>query len=621
MNTGIQQRAAAIARHSSLHKAVLQGTIAQYQDITVSEALVLGLLQQGVTRYFGIFGHGSTAIAEVLRIYEYHGLVHTYNLRHETAASHAATMLNMLTGEVAAVVTSIGPGALHAFAGSLASASNGAGVYHIYGDETTHDEGFNMQQIPKDEQALFLKLCSVMGNAYALYEPWSVISALKRGAVCTKGLPFAQPFFLLAPMNVQPAVLTHFNLLQLPHAHRHVPVVCYDDAVFEKATALAKNAKRVTIKIGNGARGCGSYIETLANLLDAAIVSGPSSAGIVPYTNPRYMGVGGSKGSLSGNFAMEADCIIVIGARGVCQWDCSGTAWKNARSIVNFNVNPFHAAHYNRCVSVVGDAQGNLQRWIEHLRANGFSMGDSHSEWFLALQEKKAQWQALKQQRFDCPVLFDEMWKRDVLTQPAAIKTACDFADEHNYIKVFDAGDVQANGFQIIEDKHEKQTITETGASYMGFASSSVLVSGIVDKKMMAFCGDGSFIMNPQILIDGVEHGANATIIIFDNRRMAAITGLQYAQYGSEYKTSDSVAVDYVAMAHSVHGVQGIYGGYTPSELMQALQKADQYRGLSLIHVPVYYGQNELGGMGVFGSWNVGSWCSQVQEEYHRQGW
>jgi 3D-(3,5/4)-trihydroxycyclohexane-1,2-dione acylhydrolase (decyclizing) len=213
------------------------------------------------------------------------------------------------------------------------------------------------------------------------------------------------------------------------------------------------------------------------------------------------------------------------------------------------------------------------------------------------------------------------MWKRDVLTQPAAIKTACDFADEHNYIKVFDAGDVQANGFQIIEDKHEMQTITETGASYMGFASSSVLVSGIVDKKMMAFCGDGSFTMNPQILIDGVEHGANATIIIFDNRRMAAITGLQYAQYGSEYKTSDSVAVDYVAMAHSVHGVQGISGGYTPSELMQALQKADQYRGLSLIHVPVYYGQNELGGMGVFGSWNVGNWCTRVQEEYHRQGW
>ena len=72
MNTGIQQRAAAIAHHSSLHKAVSPGTIAQYQDITVSEALVLGLLQQGVTRYFGIFGHGSTAIAEVLRIYEYH---------------------------------------------------------------------------------------------------------------------------------------------------------------------------------------------------------------------------------------------------------------------------------------------------------------------------------------------------------------------------------------------------------------------------------------------------------------------------------------------------------------------------------------------------------------------
>lgn len=620
MNT-IDTRARSISQCGSIAKAIAAGAIAQYEDITVSEAIVLGLLNQNVTHYFGIFGHGSTDIAEVLRIYEEHGLVKTYNVRHETAAAHAATAFGMLTGKVAAVITSIGPGALHAFAGSLASASNGVGVYHIYGDETTHDEGFNMQQIPKDEQGLFLKLCSVMGNAYALYEPWSVTAALKRGAVAT-GMPFAQPFFLLAPMNVQPVVLRNFNLLQLPSAYCHTPVVCSDETVFTNAVNAVKNARRITIKIGNGARGCGKEILQLAEMLDAAIVSGPSSTGIVPYKHPRYMSVGGSKGSLCGNFAMnEADVVIVIGARGVCQWDCSGTAWKNARAIINFNTNPNHAFHYNNCIAIVGDAKPNLIQFIAHLKNSKITRGDSSSEWLVALKEKKAQWQSFKKLRYDNPTLYDEVFKHEVLTQPAAIKAVCDFADTHNYIKVFDAGDVQANGFQIVEDEKEGQTITETGASYMGFASSSVLVSGIIGKKMIAFCGDGSFMMNPQVLIDGVEHNAQGIIVIFDNRRMSAITGLQYAQYGNEYKTSDSVEVDYVAMAQAVKGVRAFFGGYTINELQQALNKALSHKGLSVIHVPVYSGSNELGGMGVFGDWNVGNWCQRMQEEYHRLGW
>ena len=42
--------------------------------------------------------------------------------------AHAATQLAWQYGEQAAVVTSIGPGALQAFAGSLVAASNGVGV-------------------------------------------------------------------------------------------------------------------------------------------------------------------------------------------------------------------------------------------------------------------------------------------------------------------------------------------------------------------------------------------------------------------------------------------------------------------------------------------------------------
>ncbi len=616
-----KERAEALVKYGSIEQAVRAGAVRQYDDLSVSEAIVLGLFNQGVRKYFGIFGHGTTDIGEALRVYEAAGAVKTYNVRHETEASHAAAALMMMDGERAAVITSIGPGALHAFAGSLCAASNGAGVYYIFGDETTHGEGFNMQQVPRDEQGLFLRLCSTMGDAYSIYEPWSVVAALRAGAAGTGGWDFARPFFLLAPMNVQPAILKGFNLLELPGPAETARLAAADDGVFERAADLALSAERITIKLGQGARGCGAAVVELAELLDAAIVAGPGATGIVPYAEPRYMTVGGSKGSLSGNYAMnQADLAVVVGARAVCQWDSSGTAWKKAGHVINFNINPTHAHHYNRSVAVTGDARANLARWIAVLKKRGAAPRGGSSPWARSIFAKKKEWEDFKRARYEAPPLYDDMWRREVLTQPAAIKTVCDFADAAGAVKLFDAGDVQANGFQIVEDAREGQTITDTGSSYMGFAASGLLATAACGKYAIAFCGDGSFMMNPQILVDGIEHGARGCVVVFDNRRMAAISGLQCAQYGEEYKTSDGVAVDYAAMASSVKGVRSLFGGYSRGELRTALEEATGYEGLSLVHVPVYHGPDERGGMGVFGDWNVGNWCERVQREHHDLG-
>ena len=614
-------RAKILMNHPDLETAIASGAMEQFQDISVAEVIVLGLLRQGVNTYIGIFGHGTTDIGEALRVYEEHGLVKTLNVRHETAAAHAATAFKALTGKTAAVITSIGPGAMQAFAGSLCAASNGLGVYHIYGDETTHGEGFNMQQIPRDEQGLFLKLCCVMGKAYSVYEPWSIVTALRSGAMTVFGGNFNGPFFLLVPMNVQPAVLRNFNLLELPRAANPPRLLNTDDALFEEAAKLIASARRVTIKIGQGAKGCGPLIMELANLADAAIVAGPSATGVVPYREPRYMTVGGSKGSLAGNYAMnEADMVIVIGARAVCQWDSSGTAWKNARHLININSDPVHAAHYNRSITLTGDAQQNLEKLIAVMKKNGSLRKGIDSEWALLLAEKKKEWESFKRVRYECEPMFDKKWNRAVLTEPAAIRTACVFADSIRAVKIFDAGDVQANGFQIVEDEREGQTFTDTGSSYMGFASSAVLVSALHEFYPVAFCGDGSFMMNPQILIDAVEHRARGCLIVFDNRRMAAISGLQKAQYGHEYKTDDAVEVDYVAMAQSVKGIKALFGGWSVAEFKVALEKAYAYEGLSLIHLPVYAGEDVRAGMGVFGDWNVGNSCERVQAEHHRIG-
>jgi 3D-(3,5/4)-trihydroxycyclohexane-1,2-dione acylhydrolase (decyclizing) len=614
-----QARARALRAAGSIEAALATGAVPKLIETTLAEALVLGLLKQGVRKYLAIFGHGSTELGDVLRTYEAEGVTRTFNCRNEVAMAHAATALSWQYGEIPAVVTSIGPGAMQAFAGSLASASNGVGVYHIYGDETTFGEGYNMQQVPKEEQHLFGRMTAIMGRSYVLHTPEGIRDALRRGALTVNHPYRAGPFYLLLPLNTQPARLT-LNLAALPGAPELPALAPASDDAIDQAAALIAKSKRPAIKAGGGTRGHDGAIRRLAEAAGAAVVLSPGSTGVLPDAHAHNMHVGGSKGSISGNHAMaNADVLLVIGSRAVCQADCSGIGYKSAEQVININGDFADATHYNRTVALVGDISAVAERLAARLEA--LNAKDGKHEWLAACAAKKAEWHAYKRARFTAAPLNDEVWQRPALSQPAAIKLVADFAKEIGAAKYFDAGDVQANGFQIVEDDRTGDTFTEAGASYMGFAASALLAAALAEspRYAIAFCGDGSFMMNPQILLDGVEHGVRGTIVIFDNRRMAAITGLQVAQYGHEFRTNDRVAVDYVRLAGAVDGVRAVHGGWSAAELRRALESAHAHAGLSVVHVPVYCGPHDMGGLGAWGEWNVGNWCDDVQRAWIEQ--
>lgn len=337
------------------------------------------------------------------------------------------------------------------------------------------------------------------------------------------------------------------------------------------------------------------------------MVLSPGSTGVLPDDHPQNMHVGGSKGSISGNFAMEeAELAIFVGSRGVCQSDCSGIGWPNAKAVININTDPLDVQHYNNTLALTGDAAPILERLADLLPSN-----TGKRDWLSACAAKKAEWRAFKQARYTAGPIRDSVWTSPSLTQPQAIHAADQFARERNALKFFDAGDVQANGFQVVEDNRPGETFTESGASYMGFAVSALLSGGLADRGRygIAFTGDGSFMMNPQVLIDGVEHGVHGTILLMDNRRMAAISHLQLAQYGLDYRTNDGVAVDYVQMAASIRGLKALWGGHTLDTLKAALAEAHAHPGLSLIHLPVYYGPDPLGAWEptAAGTWATGA--------------
>ena len=614
-----RQRAEIIKQYGSVQAARDSGRLPRKVDLTLSEALVLGLLEQGVKTYYSVFGHGSTEVGEVLRVYEELGLLHCYGVRSEIEASHAAMALRWVSGEKAAVVTSIGPGALQALAASIAPASDGIGVWYLFGDETTQDEGYNMQQIPRHAQDSFLKMMSEMGRAYSLHTPLALTSALQAGAA-TVDHPHRQgPFYLLLPMNTQAAWLEGFNLDELPQSMQvSLPAAAAD---YTAAAKAIRSAKKIVVKAGGGAVKAGADLIKLLDLCGGVLVHTPIATGVIPWSNPANMGVGGSKGSICGNYAMEnADLLIAVGTRAVCQSDCSRTGYPKVKQVININADLEDAAHYRKPLALVGGIQPTLVQLNLALSQDESFVPEP--AWRQDCAVEKDKWQQFKTLRMQNPVLFDEFWQRNVLTQPAVIKTALGWAAKNGVRSFFDAGDVQANGFQLAEDEKPGQTFTETGASYMGFAVSALLATGTASRQFfgLAFTGDGSFTMSTQILIDGVEHGARGCFLLLDNGRMAAISGLQNAQYGREFATANTFQVDYAAWAKAIPGVKVYKVEDRLEQITDALEGARQHAGLSLIHVPVYYGENELGGMGVYGRWNVGNWCNDVQQLRHEIG-
>jgi len=87
------KRANLISSAGGLRQALASASLDRKTDLTLSEALVIGLIEQGVRTYYSVLGHGSTEVGEVLRVYQNAGLVRVFGLRSEIEASHAAAAL------------------------------------------------------------------------------------------------------------------------------------------------------------------------------------------------------------------------------------------------------------------------------------------------------------------------------------------------------------------------------------------------------------------------------------------------------------------------------------------------------------------------------------------------
>jgi len=126
----------------------------------------------------------------------------------------------------------------------------------------------------------------------------------------------------------------------------------------------------------------------------------------------------------------------------------------------------------------------------------------------------------------------------------------------------------------------------------MGAGLPSAMAAHLVhpERKVMAICGDGGFMMNSQELETAVRLKMNLVILILNDNAFGMIKWKQ-ANMGFKNWGLDYGNPDFVKYAES-YGAKGHYVG-SAEKLLPTLQSCLASEGVHLIELPVDYSDND----------------------------
>jgi acetolactate synthase-1/2/3 large subunit len=133
--------------------------------------------------------------------------------------------------------------------------------------------------------------------------------------------------------------------------------------------------------------------------------------------------------------------------------------------------------------------------------------------------------------------------------------------------------------------------LLDNALATMGAGLPSAMMAAMLhpDRRVLAVCGDGGFMMNAQELETAVRLKLNLVVLIFEDKAYGMIRWKQavdhFPDFGMTFDNPDFVAF---ARAHNANGrrVESADG------LAPALEAAFQEGGVQLVIVPVDYSEN-----------------------------
>ncbi|MCD2115652.1 MULTISPECIES: ubiquinone-dependent pyruvate dehydrogenase [Rhodococcus] len=269
---------------------------------TVAENIVASLRANGVERVYGIPGDSLNGFTDALRR---DGTIRWMHVRHEESAAFAAAAEAALTGELAVVAGSCGPGNLHLINGLFDAHRSRVPVLAIAAHIPTSEIGTNYFQ-ETHPQELFRECSSYVEYVADPAQMPRVLEIAMRTAVEEQGVAVV---VIPGDVALADAVSNRTSVIR-----RANPTVVPSDAELDRAAELLNAAKRVTILAGAGAAGSHDEVIALADRLNAPIVHALRGKEHIEYDNPFDVGMTGLLGFASGYRAMDAsDAVLMLG--------------------------------------------------------------------------------------------------------------------------------------------------------------------------------------------------------------------------------------------------------------------------------------------------------------------
>lgn len=528
-----------------------------------SDLFVKALENEGVEYIFGIPGEENLDFLNSLK----DSKIKLILTRHEQGAGFMAATVGRLTGKPGVCLSTLGPGATNLVTPAAYANLGAMPMLMITGQKP----------IKKSKQGRFQIIDTI--------DMMRSITKYSKQIVNGNSIPsMTREAFRIAQEERPGAV--HLELPEDIAAEdceeRLFEVVGYrrpdaDDQAIIKASQMIREAKMPLILIGAGAnrKRTSNALRKLVETTGIPYFTTQMGKGVVDARHPQYLGTA----ALSANDFLHcaisrADLIINIGHDVI---EKPPFFMADRQKVIHVNFFPAHVDDvYFPQLIVVGDIATSVEHLARHL------------------EEKSANWDFSYFERIQKNVKehlskYFEDNRFPILPQRLVYIVRKHLPEDG--IVTLDNG-VYKIWFARSYPCYQPNTLLlDNALATMGAGLASAIAAKIIhpDKKVIAICGDGGFMMNSQELETAVRLGLDLTVIVLNDGGYGMIKwkqeGVGFDSFGLDYNNPDFVkyAESYGAIGYRPDSVQGF---------ADTLDKTLNTRGVHVIDLSVDYSLN-----------------------------
>lgn len=533
---------------------------------TVSDVMTDTMIAWGVRWVFGMVGHSNLGLADSLRAQEGLGQLRYIGIRHEGAASFAASAYGKLTGRPAACFSIAGPGATNLLTGLWDANVDRSPVLALTGQVDTQVLGPGaFQEI--DLQAAFGRVAQWSQSVLHSSRHAELMNLACKNAILNRGVSH-----LIFPDEVQSLEAAE-SPAGKPNGRVTTTDISPPSESLDRAIALLSDSARPVIIVGHGARNSMKSIIELGEALSCPIITTFKGKGQISDRHELGCGVLGRSGTpIASYFMNEADLLLVFGAS-----FSNHTGISSKIPIIQVDFDPmalgrFHSVEVPLWGDVGVTASHLLQSLLESQAVD--QRAEIAERWRIWRQEKESRRSDDRGEGINSAQIFEVLTE----TCPADAIIAVDVGNNtYSFGRYFEC---------------EHQTVLMSGylgsigfafpAAMGAWAATQEKDSPFAGRPVVSISGDGGFAQYMAELTTAVKYGMNITHVLLNNSELGKISKEQRAGNWDVWQTS-LTNPSFAAFA-KLCGARG-QRVKTANDLRAAIEKALLHNGPSLVEV------------------------------------